>query len=36
MAAVVKTEVGENIVQYSVLPSGQLLRCVGTYFHDWK
>ena len=34
MMAVVKAEVGENRVQYSVYD--QLLRSVGTHLHDWK
>ena len=36
MVVVVKAEVGENIVQNSVLPSGQLVRSVGTQFHHWS
>ena len=36
MAAVVKAVVGENVVQNSELPSGQLLRSIDTHLHDWK
>ena len=36
IAAVVKTEIGENTVQNSVLQSHQLLTNVGTQFHHWK
>jgi len=36
MTTVMKAEIGQDIAQNSMLPSGQLVRSARTSFHDWK